>query len=204
SLRSGIKFYNTAIIKFLGNSIIKRLENLPAGASDDELRAALKPAVQEGKGYWVDISGMIAPKAMVDDLLARVEDGSVQSIEQVRQGFADMHANYYTYEWTWAYDQYPEFFGVDMETITKEQVISIVKQWKEAVIGLDRQLYEDARKEFSLAAMTGFGADGTKMEKEQDFEQVRGVFESNSFVTAVLDHIRVKEALGDELIARLS
>ena len=204
SLRSGIKFYNTAIIKFLGNSIIKRLENLPAGASDDELRAALKPAVQEGKGYWVDISGTIAPKAMVDDLLARVENGSVQSIEEVRQGFADMHANYYTYEWTWAYDQYPEFFGVDMETITKEQVISIVKQWKEAVIGLDRQLYEDARKEFGLAAMTGFGADGTKMEKEQDFEQVRGVFESNSFVTAVLDHIRVKEALGDELIARLS
>ena len=146
---------------------------------------------------------MIAPKGIVDSLLEKVASGAVSSIEQVHQAFADMHAHYYEYEWTWAYGQYQDFFGVDMETITKEQVIAIVKQWKEAVIGLDRQLYEDARKEFDLAAMTGFGADGTKLEKEQDFEQVRGDFESNSFVTAVLDHIRVKEALGDELIARL-
>ena len=64
-------------------------------------------------------------------------------------------------------------------------------------------LYEDARKEFNLASMTGFGADGSREEKELDFEQVRGDFESNSFVQAVLEHIRVKRALGDELLARL-
>ena len=203
SLRSGIRFYQTAITKFLGNSIIKRLENLPAGATDEQLREALRPTTDGGTGYWVDISGMIAPKGVVDSLLRKVASGEVSSIEQVHEAFADMHAHYYEYEWTWAYGQYTDFFGVDMDGITKADVIAIVKQWKEAVIGLDKQLYEDARKEFSLASMTGFGADGTRIEKEQDFEQVRGVFESNSFVTAVLDHIRVKEALGDELIARL-
>ena len=203
SLRNGIRFYQTAITKFLGNSIIKRLENLPAGATDEQLRAALVPSTPCGTGNWVDISGMIAPKNMVDELLSRVASGQVASIGEVHEAFADMHAHYYEYEWTWAYDQYRDFFGVDMGAITKEDVIDIVKKWKEAVIGLDRQLYEDARKEFSLAAMTGFGADGSKIEKEQDFEQVRGDFESNSFVTAVLDHIRVKEALGNELIQRL-
>ena len=39
--------------------------------------------------------------------------------------------------------------------------------------------------------------------KERDFSEVRGDFESNSFVTAVLEHIKVKEALGNELIERL-
>jgi hypothetical protein len=78
-----------------------------------------------------------------------------------------------------------------------------VERWQEAVVGLDRLVYEDAKKEFSLSSMTGFGADGSRQEKEQDFEQVRGVFESNPFVTAVLHHIDVKRALGDELIARL-
>lgn len=204
ALRNGIRYYRTAITKFLGNSIIKRLENLPAGATDEQLRAALVPTAKAGTGYWVDISGMIAPKGEVDGLLVRVASGEVSSIEEVHKAFADMHAHYYEYEWTWAYDQYKDFFGVDMQTITKSEVIDIVNQWKEAVIGLDRQLYEDARKEFDLASMTGFGADGSKEVKEQDFEQVRGVFESNSFVTAVLDHIRVKEALGDELIGRLS
>ena len=204
SLRNGIRFYQTAITKFLGNSIIKKLENLPAGATDEEMRAALKPTTPGGTGNWVDISGMIAPKALVDELLDKIASGEVSSIEEVHEAFSDMHRHYYEYEWTWAYDKYEEFFGVDMETITKEQVIAIVKQWKEAVIGLDRQLYEDARKEFDLAAMTGFGADGSKEVKELDFEQVRGDFESNTFVTAVLEHIRVKEALGDEMIQRLS
>ena len=65
------------------------------------------------------------------------------------------------------------------------------------------RVYEDAQKEFSLTSMTGFGADGSKTEQQLDFEQVRGVFESNPFVTAVLEHIKVKTALGNELIDRL-
>ena len=117
--------------------------------------------------------------------------------------FERMHLNYYTYEWTWAYDKLEEFYGVHPEQMTAADIIRIVEQWKEAVIGLDRMLYEDAKKEFSLASMTGFGADGSRLEKELDFEQVRGDFESNPFVTAVLRHIDVKSALGDELIGRM-
>lgn len=52
--------------------------------------------------------------------------------------------------------------------------------------------------------MTGFGADGSRDEMKMDFEQVRGDFESNPFVKAVLEHIEEKTALGDELIRRIS
>ena len=114
-----------------------------------------------------------------------------------------MHANYYTYEWTWAYEKLEEFYGIDPQQITAKDVIHIVEKWEEAVVGLDRMVYEDAKKEFSMASMTGFGADGSRLEKELDFEQVRGDFESNPFVTAVLKHIEVKTALGDELIGRM-
>ena len=203
SLRNGIRFYRIAITKFLGNSIIKRLENLPSGASDEEIRAALRPDTPVGTGKWSDISGLIAPKSEVNVLLDAIESGQVTDLEAINAAFREMHAHYYTYEWTWAYDKYAEFFGYPLETITAGQVKDIVEQWKEAVIGLDKMLYEDAKKEFNLASMTGFGADGSKEEKEQDFVEVRGDFESNSFVTAVLDHIRVKEALGNELIGRL-
>ena len=203
SLHNGLKLYRTAIIKFLGNSIIKRLENLPAGASDEQIRAALAPDTQIGTGYWVDLSGMIAPKAIIEEVMDRIEAGEFTSVDELNAQFAQIHANYYTYEWTWAWGEYKEFFGIDPETITAAEVVSIVEMWKEAVIGLDKILYDDARKEFNLAAMTGFGADGTKEVKEQDFEQVRGDFESNAFVTAVLDHIKAKEALGNELISRL-
>ena len=202
SLRNGIRYYETAITKFLGNSIIKRLENLPAGASDAQIQAALKPSTENGLGHWVDLSGLIAPKLLVDQLLKRMEAGE-ETLAGMDAAFHDMHAHYYEYEWTWAYDKYAAFFGIPLEGITAEQVATIVERWKRAVIGLDEELYDDARKEFNLASMTGFGADGSREEKELDFSQVRGDFDSNAFVNAVLDHIRVKTALGDELIARL-
>jgi len=202
SLKNGIRYYRTAITKFLGNSIIKRLENLPAGASDEEIRKALKPTCPIGTGRWSDLAGLIAPREAVKDLLDSTEKGEV-SLEALFDAFHTLHSQYYDAEWTWAYDKYAEFFGTPLETITAGEVIDIVKKWKEAVIGLDRELYEDARKEFNLASMTGFGADGGREIKERDFSEVRGDFESNSFVTAVLDHIKVKEALGNELIDRL-
>ncbi len=202
SLRNGIRYYQTAITKFLGNSIIKKLENLPAGASDAQIREALKPTVATGTGYWVDLSGLIAPKFAVNAALDKMESGAF-TLQELSDAFHQMHSHYYEYEWTWAYDKYADFFGYPLETITAEQVADIVRKWEDAVIGLDKELYEDAKKEFNLASMTGFGADGTREEKEQDFSEVRGDFESNAFVTAVLEHIRVKQALGDELLERL-
>jgi hypothetical protein len=64
-------------------------------------------------------------------------------------------------------------------------------------------LYEDARKEFNLSSMTGFGIDGGEEIKKLDFEQVRGDFNSNSVVAAIQEHIKQKSALGDELIERM-
>lgn len=202
SLNKGIGFYETAIKKFLGNSVIKRLEGLEF-ADDATIRERLKPDTSIGTGEWVDISGLIAPKSEIERLMDDVETGALFSVEQIHDRFASMHANYYTYEWTWAYEKMQEFYGLDAGRITARDIVAIVKGWKEAVIGLDKLLYEDAKKEFSLSSMTGFGADGSRKEKMLDFEQVRGDFENNLFVTAVMEHIRVKEELGNELISRL-
>lgn len=202
SLVNGIKFYQIGISKFLGNSVIKRLEGINF-QSDAEIRERLKPDTEIGKGEWVDISGLIAPKSEVDQLLDNIESGRVNKLKEINADFLRMHTNYYTYEWTWAYERMLEFYNLAPDKITASDIIHIVEKWKEAVVGLDKMVYEDAKKEFSLSAMTGFGADGTKYEKEQDFEQVRGDFESNPFVMAVLKHIEAKTALGNELIERL-
>jgi hypothetical protein len=202
ALVKGIKFYEIAIHKFLGNSVIKRLEGIDF-KSNEEIRARLKPDTVIGSGEWVDISGLIAPKSEIDALINDIECGKVDRLKSINAEFEKMHQNYYTYEWTWAYEKLEEFYGIKPENITTADIIRIVEKWKEAVVGLDRMVYDDAKKEFSLASMTGFGADGSRAEKEMDFEQVRGDFESNPFVTAVLKHIEDKTALGDELIGRM-
>ena len=202
ALNKGIKFYETAIHKFLGNSIIKRLE-VTKFKSDEEIRCRLRPDTPVGAGEWVDISGLIAPKSEIERLMGEIESGKLTSVDEIHLQFAEMHSNYYTYEWTWAYGKILEFYQLNPDMITAKDVAAIVKQWQEAVVGLDRLVYEDAKKEFSLTSMTGFGADGSKEEQVRDFEEVRGVFESNPFVTAVLEHIKVKTELGNELIERL-
>ena len=203
ALNKGIGFYETAIHKFLGNSVIKRLEGI-CFKNNGEIRCRLQPDTVIGEGEWVDISGLIAPKTEIERLMNDIETGTLYTVDQIHDRFAEMHANYYTYEWTWAYGKMLEFYGLNAETITAKDIINIVHQWQKSVVGLDRMVYEDAKKEFSLSSMTGFGADGSKEEQVLDFEQVRGVFESNPFVTAVLKHIEVKTELGNELVARLS
>lgn len=211
SLKNGIRYYNIAINKFLGNSIIKRLEDIgfPAGTTKEErnavIRGRLRPDMQAGDGEWVDVSGMIAPKQEVEALLDDIENGAVSDVYRLHSRFEEMHSHYYDYEWTWAYNRIRSFYGIEPSQITVSDVIGIVERWKEAVVGLDRMVYEDARKEFSLAAMTSFGADGDADIRSLDFAEVRGgQFESNPFVMETLDHIRRKTALGDGLIARLS
>ena len=203
ALNKGIGFYETAIHKFLGNSVIKRLEGIHF-KNNEEIRHRLLPDTAIGEGEWVDISGLIAPKTEIERLMNDIEAGVLHTVDQIHDRFAGMHANYYTYEWTWAYGKMLEFYDLKPDTITAKDIIAIVRQWQKSVVGLDRMVYEDAKKEFSLTSMTGFGADGSKEEQMLDFEQVRGVFESNPFVTAVLEHIEVKTALGNELVERLS
>lgn len=203
SLNKGIRFYETGINKFLGNSVIKRLEIIQF-ENDEQIRERLKPDTAVGSGEWVDVSGLIAPRSEIDRLIADIENGTLDSVDKIDLRFTEIHQNYYTYEWTWAYEMMLDFYGLKADEITSKDIINIVEKWKESVIGLDKQVYEDAKKEFSLSAMTGFGADGSREEQRLDFEQVRGYFESNPFVEAVLEHIRVKGELGDELISRMN
>lgn len=203
SLRKGIKYYNIAIRKFLGNSIISRLKDCPCN-NDEEIRSCLKPDSDAGTGQWRDLSGLLAPSTEIDKLIAGIESDKINCIDDLEAVFKKLHQDYYSLEWTWAWDKIQDYYGVSLETITADDIIQIVDRWKEAVIELDKLIYEDARKEFSLSSRTSFGMDGNRKDQETDFEQVRGVFEKNAFVEEVLDHIKVKTKLYEDTIMKLT
>jgi transcriptional regulator NrdR family protein len=54
-----------------------------------------------------------------------------------------------------------------------------------------------------MTKMTGFGIDGQNGARELDFAQVRGEFDNNDTVKAIREHMKKKEALGDEIIAAM-
>jgi len=149
------------------------------------------------------MSGLITPLSAIEELLSSIEKREMNNADAINRSFESIHKRYYELEWAWVYDRLPEETGKPNEELTASDIVEIVERWKKSVVDLDRMLYEDARKEFTLSSMTGFGIDGDDEVKKRDFEQVRGDFEKNSVVLAILDHIRDKTELGDELIARL-
>src|SRR5574344_1585341 len=82
SLNNGIHFYEMAVNKFLGNSVIKRLEGL-IPEDDSSIRERLQPDTEIGKGEWVDISGLIAPKSEIERLMNDIESGELTNVDQI-------------------------------------------------------------------------------------------------------------------------
>ena len=203
SLRNGLKLYGMAIDKFLGNSLITRIMNSEF-SSLQELRERLLPQSKYGDGDWVDISGMIVPKKAITDIMDDVENDRITDLKSFDERFRILHAEYYEYEWRWAYDMIREHYGISLADAELDDLRNLVMRWKESVVALDNMLYEDARKEFSLTMMTSFGADGDDRQRKQDFVQVRGAkFDNDPFVLSVKEHIRVKSELHDKALARL-
>ena len=192
-----------AIMKFIGNSIITRL-NLCTLHTVEEVYQCLSPDSEIGKGDWIDLSGLIAPKNEISSLLTDIESGSIGSLEEIENVFRLLHDNYYGYEWNWTFGFIKEYLKKPVNEMSVEELISMIEEWKNSVVGIDQMLYQDAKKEFRLESMTGFGIDGDKMVKQQDFDTVRGKFEENTFVREILDHIRRKTALGERVIKQLN
>jgi hypothetical protein len=199
-MEKGISLYTMAINKFLGNSVISRLEKVEGKLEH------FRPASEDGTGDWVDLCGLIAPKKLLIPLLDRIQNGEISTLEEVNFELSALHQNYYDLEWQWAYRIMLDFYGIDEDSeITSALLSDIIRKWKESVIGLDHMLWEDARKEFSLSARTGFGFDGQDSTVQTlDFSEVRGQFESNPFVMAVEEHIRTKSALAEKWLKKMN
>ena len=204
ALQKGKRLYEMAINKFLGNSIIKRLE-IVKWESIEQIRERLKPDFGTiGLGDWVDISGLFAPKTEIDKLILSVEADEILSIEKINDALLLMQKNYYNYEWAWAIDKICARLGKSIDEIEIFDIVNIVSTWKKSVIDLDQELYRDAKKEYELSIKTSFGVDGDSEDKEADFESVRGDFESNDFVRNIVSHIKIKSELARELLDRIS
>ena len=199
ALEKGLGFYKMALDKFLGNSLISRLEKF-----DGDYLAHLKPEEDVGRGKWVDLSGLIAPHSCVAAVQDDIESGAISSCAELDRRFEELHAKYYDYEWVWAYDLMLRYYGLEEGKVTYRDLVMILRRWRDSVLRLDRMLYDDAKKEFSLSAKTGFGFDGDGTTADADFEGVRGVFETNPFVAATTEHMKRKDALGKLWIDRLN
>jgi carbonic anhydrase/acetyltransferase-like protein (isoleucine patch superfamily) len=194
--------YSSGIDKYLGGSLIRRIAE-GKFRTVGELRTRLTPTSMTGVGEWVDIGGMVAPLEEVEAVCERIENMKMLTSRNIRGEFEALMANSNEAEWNWTAARLEEEYGKPVTEFTPGDVTGIVERWKKSVVDLDYNLYEDALKEFSLSATTGFGTDGGREIKRADFEAVRGNPESNPEVQSILEHIKEKTKVADRLITQL-
>jgi hypothetical protein len=202
SLERGIQMYQIGITKFLGNGLLKMLESLDF-SDINELRQKIRPHSEEGTGEWIDMAGLIVPKQKVLDLVDQIEKSRINTFDELNQVFEDWHLQYYQWVWNWSARMFQSELNMDLNQIDQSTLLNFIEEWKKAVISLDEMMFNDARKEFTLKAQTGFGMDGEDEIRNVDFEQVRGAFEQHPAVCDILAHIDKKKDLAKRMTEKI-
>jgi len=202
SLENGINFYKIGINRYLGNILVRRLrENDFAGI--DDLRSILAVKTQIGKGRWIDLAGLVAPQETIDNLLAQIENGTISLLDDVNAKLKEIYDSFEAYEWAWVANSLEQNMDKSIGQFNARDVAKIVQAWIESVEKLDLMRCGDAGKEFSPMSRTGFGVDGDEVERDADFEAVRGTAQDNSFTTELKDRLEKKKKSAAKLVDKL-
>lgn len=183
SIKKGIELYEMALYQFVGYHIIDRLGDKPFASINDIINQLFSNS-KKGKGDWLDMAGLIAPKLEVENLMIEIENENF-SLEDIQKQLNNLHQNYDQYSWNWSTEILEKQLAKSLKNITIQDIIEILEKWKKSVLTFNDLILRDAKKEFNTISKTGFGMDGDEEQKNMDFAFTRGVFDDNSFVKEI-------------------
>ena len=181
-LRTGQKFYRSAIHMYLLDKVLARAEALieKPGLSLADAFAVKDEAVYDEQ--WVDIGGQMMPQKRVNDLCASIVDGRVTDLDGMNGELNAIAEAYEADEWAWICEAYATVFGKRLEEMTIEDTTGLADDLLKTRQKFLKLVLNDASKEFDNVVRTGFGQDGSDDDVASDFEAVRGNYDTNKFV----------------------
>ncbi len=188
-LRTSQKFYRTGIEVFLLEKIFEKAES----ASDNGEEAIGKVfAVDTNALYsdeWVDIGGQLMPQQRMLDAVEKIEKGKIADIGAFLDEMNKIYQAYEADQWLWVTKVYQQHFGSDLQNLNKDQLLELADKYQTTKTKFLKQILGDAAKEFNELSRVGFGADGTGEQIDEDFHQVRGLYEEDQFVKQMQEKI---------------
>ena len=156
SLRKGIKYYDIALRIYMG-AVLKR-------------HALEKPSTQVGLGNWNDLSGLLLPETEEQRLIDDIQNGTIETIEDVVERFNDIHQNYSEYRWAWTYKMICDYYGLD--EITEDDAERVRQDYITARRAWIAEIRKDAEKEFTLGDVEEDVLENFlgQLDREVDFE----------------------------------
>lgn len=157
SLKKGLNLYRQALRSYLGELFAANAE----AERDDTMRE------------WVDLSGMIAPRHLVERLLDRIDDGEIDSLDGFTGELRRIDEDSRRHTMSWALHALSELLRKPQEQITPEDIAAVVEQGKADRKALDAAVEQDAGRDFAPIMAVGYGIDSPER-RPDDFRAVRG------------------------------
>ncbi|MGD0754072.1 MAG: DUF4954 family protein [Bacteroidales bacterium] len=202
-LKTTRKYYEMALKLYIGQEIVKRIQELDTNSDLTDLRSMLTVQDTDGAGKWVEICGLFSPASKIDDLVDSVKTSKIRSVDELIENLTSIYNNYNKYNWIWCSSLIRQQTGDNPDKIPIDSLIQIITDWKINAIKLNNMILKDAEKEFDPGSKLGFGIDGDVDTRDRDFQAVRGVYDNNKFVTSLQKESKEIEVKADRLISIL-
>jgi hypothetical protein len=202
-IKTVVKYYELAVQMYIGNELLKRLENAGPVRSIQDIRRNLMYEVTDYCPSWIDCGGMFVPKSAYDTLLSSVGNGRLDSLEAVRGRLEEIFAGYDRATWAWCATLIERRLELPINQIQSSHLIRIVQQWHDSSLKLNNMIGNDAVKEFDAGSRIGFGVDGDETVRDLDFDAVRGTYDQHPFILRLKKQSETIRSRKDEVIRSL-
>jgi hypothetical protein len=184
-LDHSIQQYEHAIKIFIGNEILKILDSLGDAITFKEIRESLSINEMTISDRWTDMAGMVTPMSVIEDLLTSIKTQKIGTLQDLADNLRKIHNDYNKYSWNWCKKLIRDYYAIEIQDITPEQLIMVIDKWKESLTKQTESILLDAKKEYDDKRRISYGIDGDEKVRDEDFDAVRGLFEENKFIIEV-------------------
>lgn len=179
-LRAAKKYYRMPIKIFIGDQLIKQIDQLEA-QSFDEIKKKLDTSEMPLDEKWIDMAGMLAPAEQIDSVIKDITSGNLNELGAIQARLIEIHEQYDKFAWQWTASLIKQEFK-SVSEMTGEDFVEIINEWEQYKVKLNKMILRDAEKEFDQTSKIGYGIDGDEKTRDADFENVRGKLEEDGFV----------------------
>ncbi len=198
SIETGLKLYQLTIEEYLGNSLVEYLQGNPDANINDQSENLADMQ------NWIDLGGLIGPTSEIYRIFDELEKGNFDKIDTLTEQFGQLFSTFPHYQWAWATTITCKYCDCSLKELTRKHVISMIQKGLEASEELTKMRLQDAQKEFMPSDRVGFGIYGTEKLRDEEFEAVRGNFQTNNIVMAIKKQLKNKTTQATQVLKDLS
>ncbi|TLX70950.1 DUF4954 family protein [Labilibacter sediminis] len=198
SINRGIKLYEQALVKYVGDELIKLLKQ----SNFDSMIKNFNSLTKENDA-WLDLSGLICQKNKLDEFIEYIINNKVDNYN-FNNFFQEQYVNYDFLKSQHCMQILETYFNIDIKNHSKTELINFIQEWINNNDKIKASIIMDAKKEFNQKSKIGFGIDGNETTGLKDFEAVRGSVETNEYIQKIEAEFKEKNKNAELIINTLN